>query len=150
GKLIKAEEIADIAMTNMPVDKFGYYTLLEPYIGAYYEVGAKAKAQQLFIAVAEKYQENLKYYSELTRENQEKNIVEIYTDIERYNALIKTIVKHDESFADKEFSIFNNYIKLFAGLYGIEEQVETALPDERDIISRDSSIPGLDSIKLPE
>ncbi len=150
GKLEKAEEIADIAMTNMPVDKFGYYTLLEPYIGAYYEVGAKAKAQQLFIDVAEKYQENLKYYSELTRENQEKNIVEIYTDIERYNALIKTIVKHDESFADKEFSIFNNYIKLFAGLYGIEEQVETALPDERDIISRDSSIPGLDSIKLPQ
>lgn len=150
GKLEKAEEIADIAMTNMPVDKFGYYTLLEPYLGAYYEVGAKAKAQQLFIDVAEKYQENLKYYSELTRENQEKNIVEIYTDIERYNALIKTIVKHDESFADKEFSIFNNYIKLFAGLYGIEEQVETALPDERDIISRDSSIPGLDSIKLPQ
>ena len=28
----KAEEIADLAMEKMPVDVFGYYTLLEPYI----------------------------------------------------------------------------------------------------------------------
>src|SRR5690606_2534657 len=40
-KLEQAEEIADIAMTNMPVEHYGYYTLLEPYISAYYEVGAK-------------------------------------------------------------------------------------------------------------
>jgi hypothetical protein len=43
NKLDKAEEIADIAMDQMPVDYFGYYTLLEPYISAYYEVGNKKK-----------------------------------------------------------------------------------------------------------
>ncbi|MBQ0768723.1 MAG: DUF2723 domain-containing protein [Bizionia sp.] len=150
GKLNKAEEIADIAMTNMPVDKFGYYTLLEPYIGAYYEVGAKDKARQLYTDVAEKYQESLKYYSELTRENQEKNFVEIYTDIERYNALIKTIIQHDDAFAEKEFTVFNNYVKLFASLYGVDEQINTPVKGERDIISRDSSIPIKDTLKLPQ
>ena len=142
-KLEKAEEIADIAMKNMPVDKFGYYTLLEPYIGAYYETGAKEKARQLFKDVAEKYQENLKYYSELSRENQEKNIVEVYTDIERYNALVKVLAEYDKPFAEKEFMTFNNYVKLFDYLYEErpEEDVNT-IEDEIEMgITRDSTIP---------
>ena len=53
-KLNEAEEVADIAMTNMPVEYFGFYTLLEPYISGYYEVGNKEKAQQLFKEVANK------------------------------------------------------------------------------------------------
>ena len=47
-ELDKAEEIADLAMLKMPVDEFGYYTLLEPYINAYFEVGNKDKARDLF------------------------------------------------------------------------------------------------------
>ena len=34
NELEKAEEIADLAMEKMPVDIFGYYTFLEPFIGA--------------------------------------------------------------------------------------------------------------------
>jgi len=66
----KAEEIADLAMEKMPVDEFGYYTLLEPYIGAYYEVKAKGKARQLYFDVSKKYQETLTYYSALSEEKQ--------------------------------------------------------------------------------
>ena len=140
-KLDKAEEIADIAMKNMPVDKFGYYTLLEPYIGAYYETGAKEKAQQLFKDVAEKYQENLKYYSELSRENQEKNIVEVYTDIERYNALVKVLAEYDKPFAEKEFMTFNNYVKLFDYLYEeTPEEDNIPIGDEEISITSDSVI----------
>jgi hypothetical protein len=29
----------------MPVDKFDYYSLLEPFVDGYYKVGEKAKAQ---------------------------------------------------------------------------------------------------------
>ena len=61
-------------MKNMPVDYFGYYTLLEPYISAYYEVGNKEKAQQLFKDVATKYQENLTYYSGLTISESRTNV----------------------------------------------------------------------------
>ena len=68
-KLDKAEEIADLAMEKMPVDTFGFYTLLEPYIVAYYEVGNKDKARKLFKDVAKKYQENLVYYSGQNLEN---------------------------------------------------------------------------------
>ncbi|WP_299382444.1 DUF2723 domain-containing protein [uncultured Lacinutrix sp.] len=136
-KLDKAENIADIAMKNMPVDKFGYYTLLEPYISGYYEVGSKEKARQLYQDVAVKYQETLTYYSELTLDNQIKNGQEIITDLERYRALIIVLVKYDEDFAEKEFLNFNNYEKLFSRLFPNDAP---QLREERDI-NRDSSIP---------
>ncbi|AUC83275.1 DUF2723 domain-containing protein [Lacinutrix sp. Bg11-31] len=142
-KLDKAENIADIAMENMPVDKFGYYTLLEPYIIGYYEVGSKDKARQLFKDVAVKYQENLTYYSELSRANQMKNAQEIFTDIERYRALIVVLVKYDEDFAEKEFMTFDNYQNLFEKIFPSERP---QLKEERDI-NRDSSIPTIEPIK---
>ncbi|WP_452223920.1 DUF2723 domain-containing protein [Lacinutrix chionoecetis] len=138
-KLDKAEDIADIAMENMPVDKFGYYTLLEPYISAYYEVGAEDKARQLFKDVAVKYQENLTYYSELTLDNQLKNGQEIVTDLERYRALIIVLVEYDEDFAEKEFRTFNEYEDLFKHLF---PEDRPQVREERDI-DRDSSIPNM-------
>jgi hypothetical protein len=127
-KLDKAEEIADIAMENMPVDKFGYYTLLEPYISAYYETGAKDKARQLFKKVSVKYQEKLKYYQGLTEVNQMKYGQEIYNDIEQYKALIMVLARYDEDFAEKEFMTFNNYQKMFLSLFGGEAEA----PERQD------------------
>ncbi|OIQ29404.1 MAG: hypothetical protein BM564_06825 [Bacteroidetes bacterium MedPE-SWsnd-G2] len=119
GQLDKAEKVADLAMEKMPVHKFGYYTLLEPYMTAYYEVEAVDKARKLYLDVAGKYQESLKYYSGLTEAQQINYIDEIITDIERYRALVDLIVVYD----DKEFALgetekFNNYISLFKQISG--------------------------------
>ncbi|MDO5972466.1 DUF2723 domain-containing protein [Flavivirga aquimarina] len=138
-KLDKAEEIADIAMTNMPVEYFGYYTLLEPYISAYYEVGNKEKAQRLFKDVAVKYQENLKYYSGLKVENQERLFEDIYTDIQRYKGLVDVLIKYDIEFAETEGDIFNSYLKLFRHFYGDEPEEELIPKVDNDIPATDSS-----------
>ncbi len=127
-QLDKAEEIADIAMKNMPVDYFGYYTLLEPYIGSYYEIGRKEKAQNLFFSVSKKYQENLSYYSGLSLENQEALFEDIYTDIQRYKSLVDVLIQYDEDLAKKEGEVFNNYLKLFRSFYGGEPQ-STEIPE---------------------
>ncbi|WP_034042855.1 protein O-mannosyl-transferase family [Wocania ichthyoenteri] len=132
-KLDKAEEIADIAMTNMPVEYFGFYTLLEPYISGYYEVGNKEKAQQLFKEVANKYQENLNYYSGLKVENQERLFEDIYTDIQRYKGLVDVLVEYDIDFAETEGDIFNNYLKLFKHFYGDDELEEEQQHTDLDI-----------------
>ncbi|EGV43765.1 DUF2723 domain-containing protein [Bizionia argentinensis JUB59] len=124
GEKEKAEEIADIAMTNMPVDYFGYYTLLEPYISAYYEVGAKEKAQKLFMQVAEKYQENLTYYSKLDEAQQRQVFEKIYTDIERYKGLIDMVLTYDKEFAKTETKTFSNFLNLFSHFYGNEDVPE--------------------------
>ena len=138
-KLDKAEEIADIAMTNMPVEYFGFYTLLEPYIGAYYEVGNKEKAQRLFKDVAKKYQENLAYYSSLTVDNQERLFEDIYTDIQRYKGLVDVLIEYDIEFAETEGDIFNNYLRAFKHFYG-DDSEEDEIRTDRDI-PIDSNIP---------
>lgn len=117
GKLKKAEKIADIAMTNMPTAKFGYYTLLEPYISAYYEVGAKEKAQQIYKDIITKHQEELNYYSSITIENQEKYFRDILSKIEQYKSLVDVLIKYDKDLAKTEALEFNNYIQLFDHFY---------------------------------
>jgi hypothetical protein len=140
-KLDKAENIADIAMTNMPVEYFGYYTLLEPYISAYYEVGNKEKAQKLYKEVANKYQENLAYYASLTTTDQERLFEDIYTDIQRYKGLVDVLVKYDLDFAETEGDIFNTNLKLFKHFYGGQSEEDQPIPEtDLDIPVTDSSM----------
>ena len=133
GKLEKAEDIADLAMAKMPVDMFGFYTLLEPYIGAYYELEATDKARGLYMEVSRKYQESLTYYSTLTERNQSKYIQAIYSDIERYRGLVDvTTLYETEDFIKTEMGKFNNYLRLFTGEPDSEDSQETELIDSSD------------------
>ncbi len=116
NELEKAEEIADLAMEKMPVDIFGYYTFLEPFIGAYYEVKTKEKARNLYKNVTLKYQESLTYYSRVSERNQSKYIQTIYSDIERYKSLVDTIsLYEEEGFIKIEMEKFNGFLRLFTG-----------------------------------
>ena len=115
-QLDKAEEITDLAMEKMPVDIFGYYTFLEPFIGAYYEVDAKEKARELYQQVAVKYQENLNYFGQVSDDNQSKYIQNVYFDIERYKGLVDTnSLYEDKNFIKAEMEKFNGYLRLFTG-----------------------------------
>jgi len=126
GDFEKAEEIADLAMAKMPVDLFGFYTLLEPYIGAYYELKAIEKARKLYSEVSGKYQENLTYYSTLSEYNQSQYIQNIYNDIERYRGLVDvTAIYETETFTKAEMEKFNSYLRLFTGeLEGDDKQAD--------------------------
>ena len=125
GELEKAEEIADLAMTKMPVDLFGFYTLLDPYIGAYYELEANEKARKLYRNVSKKYQESLTYYSTLSEYNQSQYIQAIYSDIERYRSLVDvTVLYETEPFIKAEMEKFNSYLRLFTGEEEDEAQLE--------------------------
>lgn len=130
GELKKAEEIADLAMEKMPVDIFGYYIFLEPFIGAYYEIKAKDKGRSLYKEVALKYQENLSYYSRLSQQNQSKYIQSIYSDIERYKGLVDTMSLYEDSeFVKREMEQFNGFLRLFTG-EELEENLEESLRSE--------------------
>ena len=142
-KLGKAEEIADLAMEKMPVDTFGFYTLLEPYISAYFEVGNKDKARKLFKDVAKKYQENLVYYSGQNLDRQGEIIDEIFTDIQKYRSLVDVLVTYDDrDFALEETKKFNEYLGLFGPLMGDEDpnaEDEVDLQELFNDSSKDSS-----------
>jgi hypothetical protein len=131
GDFEKAEEIADLAMAKMPVNLFGFYTMLEPYIGAYYELEATEKARKLYSEVSKKYQENLTYYSTLSEYNQSQYIQNIYNDIERYRGLVDvTTVYETEPFVKAEMEKFNSYLRLFTGELEGDDQKEAQIEDE--------------------
>ena len=133
-KMEKAEKIADLALEKMPVDDFGYYTLLEPFINAYYEIGTIEKGRKLFIDVSKKYQESLTYYSGLEIATQERYISEIVTDIERYRGLVDIlIIYNDKDFALEETQKFNGFLKLFSHFGGDSEPEETYPLDDKDV-----------------
>ena len=116
NKKVKAEEITDIVIENMPVNIFGYYTLLETYIESYYKLDNKEKARILFSEIANKYKENLFYFSSLKDENKNRYAEEIYTDIERYRSLVGVIISYEEGeFLEKQMEDFNSYLELFIG-----------------------------------
>ena len=116
GKFDKAEKIADLALEKMPINIFGYYTFLEPFVGAYYEIGQKEKGRSMFKKISLKYQENLAYYSKISELNKSKYAQTIYSDIERYKSLVDTISYYEsEEFIKIEMEKFNGFLRLFTG-----------------------------------
>ncbi len=140
GQFEKAEEIADLAMEKMPVDIFGYYTLLEPYIGAYYEMKSNDKARQLYLDVSKKYQETLSYYSELDEAKQGQMVDEISTNIGRYRGLIDVLMRYEtQEFAEAEMQKYNNFIRLFTGEDPDDvEKIDKDIPVNTNSVPQDS------------
>ncbi|AOW09142.1 glycosyltransferase family 117 protein [Flavobacterium gilvum] len=115
GKINKAKDIINLAMAKMPLEKFGYYSLLEPFAKGYYDVGEKAKAHDLLDKLIGKYRENLNYYAKLAPSEQSNISIEIITDIERYRGLLQVIKEsNDMNYYNTSKKTFNTYIEIFA------------------------------------
>jgi len=122
GKLDKAEEILDISLEKMPVNKFGHYSMLISYIDLYYALDKKEKAQKLITELKKPLQENLVYFSQY----EESNIDVVFDQIERNFLMYDQIVKSTIRFDDEEYAkkIKNEYVlflKLFDFLMTDEE-----------------------------
>ncbi len=122
GKIDKAKKVIELALTQMPLEKFGYYSMVEPFARGYYEVGENEKAHQLLGKLIVKYQENLNYYGTLSQSEQADIAIEIITDIERYRSLLQVMKESgDTPFYNKSRPAFNTYIKMF-GHFGRERE----------------------------
>ena len=113
-KIGQAKTIIDLAIKKMPVDYYGYYTMLDPFAGGYYEVGEKAKARQLLSKLVGKYRENLDYYYTMDASDQNAISMDIMTDIERYRSLLQVMKdRGDIDFYMKNRPVFNSYNNKF-------------------------------------
>jgi hypothetical protein len=84
------------------------------------------------------YQEKLLYFSSFKTNEQIDMRREIYTDMERYRAVITVLLAEDtKQYALTQVVKFNDYIKLFPYLYnpdeGIELEGQSALGSETEI-----------------
>ncbi|MFH6995268.1 DUF2723 domain-containing protein [Flavobacterium sp. FlaQc-48] len=114
GKIDKAKNIINLAMTKMPIDKYGYYSLVEPFAGGYYQVGETEKAHDLLNKLVQKYKEELNYYATLSPTDQTDLAIDIITDIERYRSLLQVMKDNkDLAFYEKHKVTFNTYVNVF-------------------------------------
>lgn len=121
-KIDKARDIIELGVTKLPIEYYEYYTLVEPYVSGYYQVGEKEKARELWEKLAFKYQEKLGYYASLDLERQYNSAEEIITQVERYRSVIDLLVINDDTDILKEKAAeFNNFLELFTNFYNADE-----------------------------
>lgn len=132
GKIDKAKEIIEMAMTNMPVEQYGFYAFVEPFLDSYYKVGEKEKARALFDTLKKVYQERLGYYAGIPSDEQYDKIDDILTDMEAYQRLIYILSDNQDSeLAEKEMlTLRNEYISRFSFVDDQELDDYDATPDE--------------------
>lgn len=119
GKLNKAKAILDLAIEKMPIDYFGYYSLLVPFVDGYYRINETEKAQILSNKIAEKYKDRLNYFNSLDAGLQYTLGEEIITEIERYRTLVEADLKHGEKIElNPVLDQFMEAIAPFSYLYG--------------------------------
>jgi hypothetical protein len=119
GKAAKAKEILDLAIEKMPLDYFGYYSLLVPFVDGYYRIDEIDKARELSEKIAAKYSGRLNYFSSLDANLQYNLGEEIITEIERYRTLVEADLKHGETIElAPVLNQFMESIEPFRYLYG--------------------------------
>ena len=134
GDKNKAEEILDLSIKKMPINYFGFYSLLDPYISTYYKLDKFKKGDDLFKVLAEKYKQNLNYYSKLPKSKDSKFSIYIFaeniiTDTERYRSLIESVSRSNNndliSKAIEDYVFNTNFVK---ELYGNYEYYNLLIP----------------------
>jgi len=114
NKIKKAKNIINLALDKLPLEQYGFYTLIEPFAGGLYDVKETQKARSLLTQLVNKYQDQLNYYVTLDSSSQNDKMIEIVTNIERYRSLLHIMkAKNDKAFYNKHKAIFNGYNKQF-------------------------------------
>nr|WP_299383259.1 DUF2723 domain-containing protein [Allomuricauda sp.] len=131
NEIDKAKDVIEIAIGNMPVEQYGFYAFVEPFVDGYYKVGETEKAHALFEKLKKVYQERLEYYSGIPLDEQYDKIDDILADMQAYRRNIDILIENqDREKAESETVIFNEYIDKFSQFMGdSEDTFESSGPD---------------------
>ena len=145
NEIEKAKNIIELAMENIPVEHFGFYTFVEPFVDGYYKVGESQKARELFEKLKKIYRDRLDYYAGVPLDEQYEKIEEIISDMEGYRRNIDILIDNDDrEMAERETQLFNNHIDQFSHFYqddfleDVEE--EPTIPDTQATEQPDTTL----------
>ncbi len=145
----KAKDILDLAMEKMPVQQFGFYSILSPIIASYYKIGETEKAREVWKEVATIYQQNLDYYAQLSKYDQDRTVSEIIENMQRYRDLVDIVIMNeDEDKAKDTAATYNDYIDKFPAFMDNTEDLEYEEDSIEDI--KDQIEDSTDGLSLPQ
>ena len=115
----KAITVLDLAMDKMPIETFGYYSLVTPIASAYYRAGATEKAQQIVQKLAAGYHEYMRYYAQWDNDDQLALMEDLVGNVERYKSLLTEVVQaRDYETLAALYNRFYESILPFSYIYG--------------------------------
>ena len=115
----KAITVLDLAMDKMPIETFGYYSLVTPIASAYYRAGATEKAQQIVQKLAAGYHEYMRYYAQWDNDDQLALMEDLVGNVERYKSLLTEVVQaRDYETLTAIYNPFYESILPFSYIYG--------------------------------
>ncbi|MGB1529305.1 MAG: protein O-mannosyl-transferase family [Flavobacteriaceae bacterium] len=115
----KAITVLDLTMDKMPIETFGYYSLVTPIASAYYRAGATEKAQQIVQKLAAGYHEYMRYYAQWDNDDQLALMEDLVGNVERYKSLLTEVVQaRDYETLAAIYNRFYESILPFSYIYG--------------------------------
>lgn len=112
-KFDKAQNIINIAMKNLPIDYFEYYTTVEPFAEGYYKMGKTAEARNILNQLIKKRQEKIKFFKSQSEKQKIFYKMDIYREIELYRSLLMLAKENNDSeYYNQERIKFNSYNEL--------------------------------------
>ena len=115
----KAITVLDLAMEKMPIETFGYYSLITPIASAYYRAGATEKAQKIVKKITTGYQEYMRYYATWDNDDQLSLMEDLVGNVERYkNLLAEVLQARDYETLASLYDPFYESILPFSYIYG--------------------------------
>ncbi|WP_329807028.1 DUF2723 domain-containing protein [Flavobacterium facile] len=118
-KFDKAEKVIQIAMKNMPIDYFEYYTTVNPFAEGYYKIGKPEEGRKILNQLMKKHQEKITFFNSQSEKQKAFYGREINDEIKRYYMLLLIAEENNDlDFHRQQIVKFNNYNKMM-GDYGI-------------------------------
>ena len=104
----KAEEILDLSIEKMPIEKYDHYAMVLGYIDSYYRIDKKEKARNVVRTLVDIFEDRLDYYTELDDYDIMQNKDDIDGTLLMYNNVLFSTTEYDKEFAKEiEAKFFN-------------------------------------------
>ena len=118
GNNEKAEEILDLSIEKMPIERYGHYSMVLGYIENYYMIDKKEKARNVANTLVKIFRDRIDYYSTLDNIGIASNYDDIETTLLMYNNIVASADENDKEFADE---LKKGYIESIRSLEGVVE-----------------------------
>ncbi|MDH5415242.1 MAG: hypothetical protein OEW87_13985, partial [Flavobacteriaceae bacterium] len=100
-KFDKAEEILDLSINKMPIERYGHYGLVLGYVDNYYRVNNREKARKVANSLVNIFQDRIEYYSGLDNYDVSQHFDDIEATLLMYNNVVGTVDEYDKEFSDE-------------------------------------------------